>query len=155
MKKVTNVWDRLLEVFEADNLDQVAEKLGINSSTLRGRKARGALPYNEIVQIMDAKQLAYVLKNKHVENLTAVDDIESPFLAGQYQKLFSEGNNSRSEKINPGTVKSEFEHFLMSLMQRIENAPFSKQAKIQIIDTLICIVEKDLDEVRQEYSFGC
>ena len=49
----TDIWSRLSEVLGADNLDEIAQKLGLNASTLRGRKAREAIPYEQIVHNLD------------------------------------------------------------------------------------------------------
>lgn len=125
MNKSTNIWGRLIEVLDADNLDEVAKKLDINASTLRGRKARGAVPYDKIVQKLNTEELAYVLKNKKIDNPTEKNTVT--YNLAEFKE-------------------STVEHFLTGLTKRIEDAPFSKMAKLQIIDSVISIVKQDLND---------
>lgn len=142
----TNIWDRLKEVLEADNLDQVAEKLDMNPSTLRGRKSRGAIPYDEIVQKLDAKDLAYVLKGEKLDN-----NSNSGYESFKMVRTLVEEPKRDIKHWDPQQSKeASFENYVTDLMHRIESAPFSKQAKLRIIDSVIRIVEQDLDAIRQE-----
>lgn len=51
-----------MEVTNSPNLDELAHKLSLNGSTLRGQKSRGKIPYDEIVEFLNAEELIYVLK---------------------------------------------------------------------------------------------
>lgn len=133
MRNKTSVWNRLLKALDADNLDEAADKLDINPSTLRGRKARGSLPYDKIVHKLDAKMLVYVFKNEKIS-------IDSQ----------SSDNTFNQKNLHYEISESAFEQFLTDLTKRIEAAPFSTMAKLKIIDSIIHIVEQDLEKVRLE-----
>lgn len=62
------MFKRLLEVSNSDNLDELAAFLNVNESTLRGRKSRGSVPYDEIVEILNPIDLAYVLKGDRISH---------------------------------------------------------------------------------------
>lgn len=143
MKNKTEIWDRLLEVLNADNLDETAKKLGINASTLRGRKARGAIPYENIVQKLDSKDLIYVLKNEKITSVgNSFDPPDEPTLLQEIDDL---------DEIRYDSAESIFENFLIGLIQKIETAPFSKAAKLKLIDSVIRIVELDI-KINHEHN---
>lgn len=145
LNRSTNLWDRLLEVLEADNLDQAAEKLGLNPSTLRGRKARDAVPYEEIVQKLDAKELAYVLKNEKLDNSISEEDLEP-----------AENSYIRIPEIDKFKTAEEaqvhYEKFATEVIDRVKDAPLSTNAKLSIVDSLIRIVGTDLKKVQKQKS---
>lgn len=142
MKKQTNIWDRLLEALKADNLDDAAQKLDINASTLRGRKARGAIPYKNIVHNLDTADLIYVLKN---EKLNKIGGKYSGNPAWKEESALLQKIRN-SDELSHESTESVFEHFLVNLTQRIEDAPFSNVAKLQLIDSLVRIAEEDLEK---------
>ncbi len=122
MENATDIFNRLLEVLGAHNLDEAANKLDINPSTLRGRKSRGAVPFEEIVQKLNSKELVYVLKGDRI--------IEGKVAGG----------------VDPELLEDAFERFSVGLVERIEAAPFSRAAKLRMIDALLRIVDQDLAE---------
>jgi len=103
-------------------LDEAAVILGMNPATFRGRKSRGAVPFVEIVQKLNAADLAYVLKG---------------------ERMNPEGSGG---KVSQARIEDEFERFSVELIERIEAAPFSRQAKLCIIGALLRIGEQDLSE---------
>jgi hypothetical protein len=137
-------WRRLLEVLKAKNLDEAAQKLHMNASTLRGRKARNALPYDNIVHELNGKQLSYVLKNEYVVNLQETESEPIVLdLASTEHTIKKRGNSNSFAKERPEErVKSKLEKRLVSLINNVENAPFSRSAKLMIIGSLISIGEK-------------
>lgn len=138
------VWKRLLKVIGAENLDQAANKLRINPSTLRGRKARNAIPYEEIIDCLDAGQIAYVFKNEKVRVL------EDANLQDKNLPATKSIVTNSSDSLHPDPLIAEYEDLLTSLMQRIETASLSKRAKIRIVDSLIRIVERDIEKIDRD-----
>jgi len=47
-------------------------------------------------------------------------------------------------------IKRDYEEQSIQLIQRIENLPWSKEAKIKLVDALIRIVESDYEDARRE-----
>jgi hypothetical protein len=143
-KKEKQMWQRLLEVLKAENLDQAAQKLHMNASTLRGRKARNALPYDKIVHTLNGKQLVYVLKNEQVENLQKTNGkrIFYSKTNEELQNRIKEKTKDYREELQVGEIKSDFETRLISLINRIKNAPFSNSTKLKVIDSIISINER-------------
>lgn len=123
------IFKRLLEVLGVKKLDEAAALLNINPATFRGRKSRGAVPYEEIIRKLNPDDLIYVLKGERTG----------------HKDLHFDDSGDRLE--------NEFERFSIELIKRIEEAPFSRQAKLHIIDSLIRIVEQDLRETPQPAGF--
>lgn len=122
------IFDRLFEVLKVDSIDQAANKLDINASTLRGRKSRGAIPFEEIVQKLDACQLAYVLKGEVIEGDTyKVDSLEYHY----------------------NSLKKNLEQSSVELTKKVEQAPLSPSTKLQIIASVMRIIERDLENLNQ------
>ncbi len=127
----TDIWSRLSEVLGADNLDEIAQKLGLNASTLRGRKAREAIPYEQIVHNLDVYDLAYVFKDKKIDKTVDLSDVID----------------------HKDIIKAdleELEQYLDELVQVIEKGPFSSKFKINIVATLMRIAEDDLKNYEKE-----
>ncbi|MCW9706274.1 hypothetical protein [Fodinibius salsisoli] len=133
VKNSTDIWSRLSEVLNADNLDEVAKKLGLNASTLRGRKAREAIPYEQIVQNLDVYDLVYVFKDKKINK--PVD-----LLDGINQKDIEKGN------------LSEIEQYLDKLVQDIEEGPFSSKFKLRMVASLMRIADDNLKNFQEEIT---
>lgn len=47
-------------------------------------------------------------------------------------------------------TEEQFEQFSIELINRIERAPFSRNAKLYMIDSLVRIVGSDIDEMRRQ-----
>lgn len=61
-QKATNVFSRFMEIKNLSNLEEMADFIGLNYSTLRNQKSRGTIPYDLIVKNCDNEELVYVLK---------------------------------------------------------------------------------------------
>lgn len=133
------IWDRLLEVLEADNLEEMAEELQMNASTLRGRKARNAIPYENIIQYLDTQQLAYVLKGEEFSFKEIKSQVHNQPIINDEKEGEEEAETKDLSQTH--SQQSDFEKQLVGLIQRIKDAPFSRQAKIQFVDSLINIAE--------------
>lgn len=111
-------------------LDEAAALLDMNPATFRGRKSRGAVPFEEIVRKLNANDLIYVLIGERV-------------------------NQKDPDSHDSGDrIEDEFERFSVELIKRIEEAPFSRQAKLHLIDSLIRIVEQDMTNMSQPAGTG-
>jgi hypothetical protein len=118
----TKVFERLHEVLGVKKLDEAAVILGMNPATFRGRKSRGAVPFEELIRSLNTEDLLYVLKGERIN---------------QMNPGFPDSK---------GKIEDGFERFSVELIERIEVAPFSRQAKLRIIGALLRIVEQDLSE---------
>ncbi|CAN5256406.1 hypothetical protein BH23BAC3_BH23BAC3_32860 [soil metagenome] len=124
------MFKRLLEVLGVKRLDEAAALLDMNPATFRGRKSRGAVPFEEIVRKLNANDLIYVLIGERV-------------------------NQKDPDSHDSGDrIEDEFERFSVELIKRIEEAPFSRQAKLHLIDSLIRIVEQDMTNMSQPAGTG-
>jgi hypothetical protein len=150
-KEEKQIWHRLLEVLRAENLDQAAQELHMNASTLRGRKARNALPYDKIVHKLNGKQLVYVFKNEEVENLQKTNGERVVYRRTneELQQKIKEKSKKYSEELQIGKMKPDFETRLISLINRVKNAPFSNSTKLKVIDSIIAINEKKSYQAKQ------
>lgn len=124
--KPNKIWDRLSEVLEVDNLDKMAETLHMNPNTLRGRKARGAIPYENIVQTLNWKQLVYVFKNEELSESGKGD--------GKNKNIDNRIVPARSQQ--PDLVEQ-----LIGLLHRINDMAISNKTKIKFVDSLLNITE--------------
>lgn len=156
MKNSTKIFNRLLEVLNVDNLDKAAEKLHINPSTLRGRKARGAVPYKEIVQVLDENDLLYVLKG-----LESLDDqqsnekddpLEQEMRSSQVDELDEvEYVKPPSEVWPDDPIAPEFEKQVAEIVDILENGPFSMGLRMSITKKLLRSVEKEIAANRKQF----
>lgn len=76
LDNATIVFDRLVDVSNASNLEELADYLDIKYGTLRGKKARGSIPYEEIVEKCSSEELSYVLKGNKID--AKVNTVEKP-----------------------------------------------------------------------------
>lgn len=133
MKITTDIWDRLAKVLEVDNLDELAHRLGLNASTLRGRKARGAIPYEQIIQNLDVYEMAYVFKEEKLDK--SID----------LSELYDHSDIDKKRQ-------AEFEQNLEELTETIKHGSFSLSFKIRVVATLVRIAGEDLEKIEKKLN---
>ncbi|MEX1011932.1 MAG: helix-turn-helix domain-containing protein [Balneolaceae bacterium] len=70
----TSVLKRLKQLEKLRNLEEIADFLGMNASTLRSRKARNSIPYDEIIRNLGGAELLYVLKGESLLDDSSASD---------------------------------------------------------------------------------
>jgi hypothetical protein len=138
---VTKVYSRFQKVKNLSSLAEMADYLDIRRSTLRNRKSRNSIPYEEIVSKLSAPEYAYVFKND--------------------ESLLKETEEARNASYNSDVEKSseiwpndpvlkEFEQRVDEIVDLIMHGPFSRGLKIQLVKSLLRKVDQERDELHKQ-----
>lgn len=116
------------------NLDEVAEFLDLKSSTLRSRKSRGSIPYEEIISKLDVNEIGFVFKGPLPEEST--------------------GSANEPESNYRNSTADEYEREVEELIHKINLAPFSRDLKLRLIDTIVELAGKEFKNLEKPSDAG-
>lgn len=153
LQYATKVFERLLEVTESSNFEELANYLGINYGTLRNQKRRGTIPYEEIVSKCDDGDVIYVLKGYNIgdplaikrlpiEDLKRIDMMELESLRDQVALLRQRVENLKS----PPSVRDGNKFKLLPVAYTDEHYITSLENHIQILNSKIKALEEELSK---------
>ncbi|MEQ9309720.1 MAG: hypothetical protein RLN90_09710 [Balneolaceae bacterium] len=132
------IFERLKTLKNYTKDAEIADLLGIVVSTLRSRKSRNAIPYEELIANLSAEEFAFVMNGVELRRSEGDSNPLEENMVNEPSSTYPIENIVPDDEVS-------LSNFAAQVIARLEASPLSAKAKIQIVDSLIRIIQQDLE----------